>query len=212
MSGSMTVEWSLFVPGLLLMMFPADRLLSRVVRLRSFDCFQSLENSPRFRPWWWVPLLWLDPLRGFFGTYCLKTSLALPVDRWSNIPIPAYAVFVGILGVGVLSQMFTRRENDAVLAPIGFVAGIVLALTPWAVGAIGAVMALTGMFAFRRFHAFFSIGCAVIAFLGLMLGTEIRWLVPALVVMALPLAVSAFSGRALELPTRTSEGPPEVAA
>lgn len=208
----MTVELSLFVPGLLLMMFPADRLLSRVVRLRSFDCFQSLENSPRFRPWWWVPALWLDPLRGFFGTYCLKRSLALPDDRWSDIPMPAYAVFIGILCLGVLSQMFTRRVNDAVLAPIGFVAGIVLALTPWAVGAIGAVMALTGMFAFRRFHAFFSIGCAVIAFLGFVLGAGIRWLVPALVVLALPLAVSAFSGRGLEIPTRNSEGPPEVAA
>src|SRR5689334_14674174 len=39
---SMTIHWGLFVPGVLLLLFPADRLLSPRVELRSFDCFQSL--------------------------------------------------------------------------------------------------------------------------------------------------------------------------
>ena len=36
----MTIHWSLFVPGMLFLLYPADRLLSSLVELRSFDCFQ----------------------------------------------------------------------------------------------------------------------------------------------------------------------------
>ena len=45
----MTIYWSVFMPGVLLLLYLADRLLSRLVELRSFDCFQNLENSPRYR-------------------------------------------------------------------------------------------------------------------------------------------------------------------
>jgi hypothetical protein len=45
----MTIYWSLFVPEVVLLLYPADRLLSSLVELR--DCFQYPENSPRYRPW-----------------------------------------------------------------------------------------------------------------------------------------------------------------
>jgi hypothetical protein len=198
----MTIELRLFAPGLLLLLFPAEWLLSSMVQLRSLDRFQSLQNSPRDRPWWWVPALWLDPLRAFAGAYLLRAALGAPVDDWASTPKLEYSVVVAAVGVGVLCQMFTRRDPEAVLAPIGFVAGLVAALTPWQVAAIGVTMAVTAMLAFRRFHAFFTIGLCAVGALGFVLKAEVAWLVPALAALALPFAVSALSGRALEIPTR----------
>lgn len=49
---SMTIHWSLFVPGFVRLLYPADRLISSLVELRSVGCFQNLENSPCYRPRW----------------------------------------------------------------------------------------------------------------------------------------------------------------
>lgn len=203
----MTIHWSLFVPAVLLLLFPADRLLSANVQLRTFESFRSLENSPRHRPWWWVPALWLDPVRGFVGTLLLKASLALAPAEWTLRQEPTYWLLVGLLGTAVLCQSFTRRDPEVLLAPMGFVGGIVLALMPLAVALIGLGTAVMSLFAFRRFHAFFTVGLAMIALLGTLLDTRFMWLAPAGLVLIVPLALGAIAGRTLELPTRNDSGP-----
>jgi hypothetical protein len=204
----MTIHWGLFVPGVLLLLFPADRLLSPRVELRSFDCFQSLENSPRFRPWWWVWALWLDPLRGFFGAYALQHALTISSTDWEFVPKAGYALLVALLAVAVVTQTFTRRgDRGVLLAPIGFVAGVVAALMPWLVAAIGIVTALVGLFAFRQFPAYFVFGVGAVAVLGFTLDARVMWIVPAMGVFALPFMTGLITGSTLELPTRNSSGP-----
>lgn len=203
----MTIHAGWFALGGLLLLFPADRLLSGRVRLRSFESFQTLENSPRRRAWWWVPLLWLDPLRGFAGAWSLRWSLPTAGQDWAAAEKIPYAAVVAVLCAGVACQMFRRGEREALLAPLGFVGGIVAALTPWAVACIGLAMALTAMNAFRRFQAFFAAGFAVVGCLGLALKAEPRWLILALVILALPGVVGVTSGRPLEIPAR-GESPP----
>lgn len=204
----MTIHWSLFVPGVLLLVFPADRLLSSLVELRSYDCFQSLENSPRYRPWWWVPALWLDPLRGFLGTLLLRESLALVSAPWELTPVAAYVLAVVILALGGVCQTLTRRGNRGVLlAPIGYIAGVVCALTPWSVSLLAVVTAVLGLFAFRQFHAFFAFGLGAVALLGFALGVGVVWVAPAVGAFALPIAVGLITGRTLELPTRKASRP-----
>jgi hypothetical protein len=207
--GSMTIHWSLFGVGVLLLLYPADRLLSSVVELRSFDRFQNLEDSPRYRPWWWVPALWLDPLRGFFGTLLLMRALEIPALTWALTPKPAYSLLVGIVALGVLSQTFTRRGDEGVLlAPIGFVAGLVAALTPWSVASIGIVTATVGLFGFRRFQAFFACGLIGVCLLGVVLDAGMMWVGPAVGVLALPLLAALVTGSTLEVPTRNASGAP----
>jgi len=203
----MTIDWSLFVPAVLLLLFPADRLLSANVQLRTFESFRSLENSPRHRPWWWVPALWLDPVRGFAGTLLLKAAFALAPAEWTLRQAPTYWLLVGLLGAAVLCQSFTGRDHEVLLAPIGFVAGIVAALMPLPVAVIGLATAMMSLFAFRRFHAFFTVGLAMIALLGALFDTHFMWLAPAGLVLIVPLALGAIAGRTLELPTRNDSGP-----
>jgi hypothetical protein len=203
----MTIHWSLFVPGVVLLLYPADRLLSSLVELRSFDCFQNLENSPRFRPWWWVPVLWLDPLRAFLGTVLLQRAVGVADATWTVTPKPEYAFLVGLVGVGVVCQTITRRGDTGVLlAPIGFVAGIVTALTPWPVALIGIVTATLGLFALRQFNAFFVFGLVAVCLLGIVLGTGMMWIGPAVGVFALPIMAGLVTGSTLEVPTRNASG------
>lgn len=200
----MTLHWGLFAPATLLLLFPADRLLSSLVELRSFDCFNSLDNSPRHRPWWWVPVLWLDPVRSFAGTWLLIRALDLDVRFWSQLSKGGYGLLLAIVGASLVSQVFTRRGGDRVLlAPVGFVAGIILALTSWPLASLALAAAGVGLFAFRQFHAFFACGALSLPLLGVALGAELFWLAPAAGVLAAPFVAAWLSGSTLELPVRT---------
>lgn len=204
---SMTIHWSLLGPGLLLLLFPADRLLSSTVVLRSFESFRTLEDSPRHRPWWWVPVLWIDPIRGLVGTLLVKQALAIVSEEWALVPLAAYWSMTVILGLAVLAQIFTRRDRDVLLAPIGFVAGVVAALIPWPVAGIAFPLAFAGLFGFRSFHAFFSVGLAAIAIIGFALRAKVAWVAPAVGVLSLPIIAGFLARATLELPTRNPADP-----
>jgi hypothetical protein len=210
-SNAMTINPSLFVPAVFLLLVPADRLLSSLVELRSFDGFQSLEDSPRHRPWWWVPALWLDPFRGFFGAMLLRQSLALPLRPSEQTPVAAYGLALVVLALGCVGQTFTRRgDRGVLLAPMGYIAGVVCALTPWSVAIIANATATLGLFALRQFHAFFAFGLVAVGLLGFALGADVVWIVPAIGAFALPLVAGFVTGSTLELPTRNASEPGPV--
>jgi hypothetical protein len=204
----MTIHWSLLVPGALLLLFPADRLLTSRVELRSFERFRSLEDSPRHRPWWWVPALWLDPLRGFFGAFLLRESLEVALLPWEFLPPTQYAWVVVLLALGIVCQTFTARgEKGVMLAPMGFVAGVVVALLPWSVSLPVLVLAALGLFGLRQFHAFFSFGLAALVLFGVVFRAEFAWLALAAGALALPIVAGFLAGSSMELPTRDSSRP-----
>lgn len=203
----MTIHWGLFVPGIVLLLFPADRLLSSHVELRSFGSFQSLENSPRRRPWWWVPLLWIDPMRGFIGVFLLQHAMAATASSWDLMPKPGYTLLAGLMAVGVVSQTLTRRgDGDAILAPVGFVTGMTVALMPWPVALLTLMTAGLGAFALRQFHAFFSCGLVAVTLLGLLFEAEAMWVFIAIGCFVIPLIISLVKSCTLELPTRKDSG------
>jgi hypothetical protein len=200
----MFIDWSLFVPGAVLLLLPAEILLSQRVELRTLESFHTLENSPRFRPWWWVPALWIDPARGLVGAWLLKRSLAATPAGGEWIQQPQYWVVAAILLIATLAQTMTKPKREALLAPIGFVAGAAFAFVPWTVALIGVVSALTAIFAFRRFYVFFLVGAAVIPLIGLALKTSLLWLAPVVVMFALPVLIAITLGQTLELPVRNT--------
>jgi hypothetical protein len=203
----MTINWVPFALGLLLLVYPADRLLSSMIRLRDFDSFQILEAGAPHRPWWWVPLLWLDPWRSLAGTLLLKHALGIMSPQWTLTQKPAYWVMIWVLALGVFCQIFIRRDREALLAPMGFVAGMVVALMPLPLALIGLAMATMSVFAFRKFDAFFAVGLAMIALLGFLFQTSFIWIAPAVGVLGLPILLGGLTARALEMPTRTSAAP-----
>lgn len=207
----MTIQWSLFAPGLLLLLLPADRLLSAKVELRSFDSFQTLHQSPRFRPWWWVPVLWVDPLRGLAGTLLLKNALSIGSVDALLAANPAFWLMSGILVGAVACQMICRRAPDVLLAPIGFMMGVVFALAPWPVALIGVATGMVALFGLRRFDAFFSAALPGVILSGLALEAGMMGLAPALAALSLPIIAAFLTRSTFELPARNDSGPlPEL--
>jgi hypothetical protein len=95
------------------------------------------------------------------------------------------------------------------LAPLGFVAGIVGALTPWPVAAIAIATSLLGLFALRQFHAYFAFGIGAVGLLGVVLDTHLMWIIPAAAAFALPIIAGIVTGSTLELPTRNASRAPQ---
>jgi hypothetical protein len=195
-----TLHAGALASGLLLLLFPADRLLSSSVELRTFGCFRRLDHSPGPRPWWWVPILWFDPVRAFVGAWLITWPLPARDVEWAALPKTACGLTIALLAAGVLCQLFTRRDRTVLLAPMGFVAGVVVALVPWHVAALGLTIAVTAMLAFRQFQVFFIAGFLTIGVLGFVLKAEIPWLLSALAMLALPIAASVAMERTLEIP------------
>lgn len=207
----MTIQWGLFLPSLLLLLFPADRLLSSQVELRSFDCFRGLGEGSSARPWWWVPALWLDPLRGYFGADLLRNALGAGYTRWVVVSTPAYVSLIALIAIAVVAQTLTRKgDHGVLLAPIGFASGVSAALTPWAVAVIAVATALLGLFGFRQFYAYFVFGGIATGVLGSILNVAPIWVVPAACVFLLPVVTGVLTNSTLELPARNSSGSREL--
>ena len=200
------INWSLFLPGVMLLLIPADALLSAHVQLRTLESFNNLDNTRRFRRWWWVPALWLDPWRGFGGALLVKHALTLTSTSWDHVPKLDYSLLVLAMLGGVVAQLYTRREEGVMLAPLGYVLGVAAALMPWPVALVAGIASLTGLFAFRHFTSYFLGGTVGVAFLGFVLGADVLWIIPAITVYFLPVLASLVTGKALELPTRDSSG------
>lgn len=198
----LTIDWTLFLPGVLLLLIPADLLLSSRVQLRTLESFNNLDNSRRYRRWWWVPALWLDPLRAYAGAMLTRSGLDLAGAYWGVVPGGDYALWVGLMAVAVLIQLPSRREAGVILAPLGFLVGLMASLLPWSTALVGAIAGFTAMFGLRHFGAFFFVSSIAVIFLGVAFRVDLMWVVPAASYFLLPLMVCLVFGQTLELPTR----------
>lgn len=191
----MTIDWMLFSAAAVLLLAPSNALLPREVELLSFDRLRNRSTGRRS-----VLTRWLDPLRGFGGAFLLKVSLPLTSDLWNYVPHLEYGVLVGVLVLGVVSQVYTRREVDAILAPMGYLTGVLFAMVSWPVALIALIAGITGMYAFRQFHAYLGLVAVVVTPVGLLLETPIIWLIPMVCLLLIPVLASLMTGRTLEVP------------
>lgn len=202
----MSINWALFLPSILLLLFPADKMFSVHVELRSFDCLSGLGRRNRRCQWWSLAGLWLDPLRGFAGAWLLIHAFDLAATSWNLMPKVGFAMAVSILVLAALSQTFTRRDSGVLLAPIGFVCGTAIALVPGYTPLFGLAMALVAMFGFRQFNAFFLVGTLAFPLFGFVFQAQVGMICAATMMFLLPLLAGMLTGSELEIPWRYSGG------
>ena len=194
----------MFLPALLLVFFPLDAVLPRRLKFRDFDRLDFGEDSwSRSLEAWWLPTLWLDPLRAFAGAWLLRNAWVLDESLGGVlrlVPLVASAlILAGALGV----QLHTRRGQDLVFAPIGYVIGLWFGLVVAPVAVLAMVVGVGCVVAFRSWSAFFVFGAIGVGVIGYLVMRLNPWLLMAVVLSICPWFVSAMTQRTLILPLRS---------
>lgn len=199
----MNLNWLMFLPALLLVFFPLDAVLPKRLKFREFDHLDFGEDSwCRSVDAWWLPTLWLDPLRAFAGAWLLRNAWEL--DEFlggaaRHVPLVVSALILAIaLGV----QLHTRRDRDMVFAPIGYVIGLWFGLLLAPVAALAMVVGVGCVVAFRSWSAFFVFGAIGAGVIGFLIMRMNPWMLMAVGLSILPWFVSAITRRALIFPLR----------
>ncbi|QYM80462.1 hypothetical protein K0B96_07605 [Horticoccus luteus] len=197
----MNVTWVILIPALLLLFFPVQILLPSSVVFRVYE--QTPPRGTGRFPWWWTSAVWLDPICGFGGAFLLDQYVfSVPDDAKGFLLLaPALATFVCVL-VSLLFRMPARRDRRAAFAPLGFSVGLVFALMPPLVAAIGIILALCAVGGFRHFGAAFVAGAAAVAAAGILFKAPHIEVVTVAILVGLPFVFSTATYRVLTFPSR----------
>jgi hypothetical protein len=198
----MEIDWILLMPGLLILFYPLDTWLHGIVRFHDYEHLRN-GGGRRGTPWWRQQWVWMDPLRAFAGGWLLRNSWTIepPLPGlWSHLPLMATGV---VMGLALIAQMHTRRDGESMIAPVGYVAGLLFVVLPPQVAVLVVALAGACLMAFRGWSAFFLCGALGAAGLGFMILRFNLWMAVSVVLMLEPLLVSALAQRRLLLPVAT---------
>ncbi|MEO0054343.1 MAG: hypothetical protein RLZZ50_290 [Verrucomicrobiota bacterium] len=141
----MIVNWAYLAVGLLFGLIPALRLLNTECRYLIFEdlwnrLFKSRgEGEKKRRRWWKLPLVWIDPFRGYVvGDMLGQSFRAAPKANFAQAQLPVIAMLVAVLLV-LSVQMRGRPYERESISPAGFMVGLMLALMAPTI-AIGAII------------------------------------------------------------------------
>lgn len=142
----------------------------------------------------------MDALRLYVGAWSVNFAVApvLP-DSGKTVQLVIGAVMLAALG----SQMFTRRKEDTVLAPFGFLLAASLVFLPLGAALATCVLAALAMLAFREYVAFFIAGAPAAAGLGFVQGGSVAFVALVAGLFVLPVVVGSLARRKLVLAVRS---------
>lgn len=140
----MQVNWFYLFVGLLFGLIPPLRLIACEVRYMTFetlwtDVLWRQYGTSRKRRWWKLPLVWIDPVRGYVVGYFLSQAFrAVRKATFFQAQIPLLALFI-VVCVVMLVQTRGRPDSRESLSPAGFLAGLMFGMMPFMV-AFGALV------------------------------------------------------------------------
>jgi hypothetical protein len=196
----MIIEWGILLPAIVLLFYPADRILPQFLRLRSYGQLSDPAHTHRHRWWLWQPALWADALRCAVAIWLVDFSLT-PIG--GNAGAKPVVLLGGLLLIGVLPQMVTWRKAATMFAPLGYVFAALFVLLPFAAALPVAVLGIVGLMALREFSAIFVGGALVTGVFGYLLGGSVATVVIQAGVFVLPVVVSTMFRCKLVLPVQS---------
>jgi len=196
----MTIEWGILLPALVLLYYPADRILPQGMRLRSYGQLSDPARSHRNNWWLWQPALWADAVRCGVSIWLVRFALA---PTGAEADARATAILGGLLLVGVLPQMVTARRAASLFAPVGYVFAALFVLLPFSAALPATVLGVVGLMALRDFGAIFLGGAVMTAVFGYLLGGTIPVVASVAATFILPVVVGAMFRCKLVLPIQS---------
>jgi len=195
----MTIAWGIFLPSVVLLFYPAERLLPTGQKLRTYSQLSDPAQRHRHSWWRWQPVLWADALRIAAAVWLLNFSI---IPEAGESRALAVVLLGGLLIMALIPQMVTRRKPDAMFAPVGYVLALLFVLLPLSAALPAAVLGIVGLVAIRDFTAFFIGGAIMSALLGYLLGGSLVTACMVAAIFALPVVVSAMFRSKLVLPVQ----------
>ncbi len=196
----MIIEWGILLPAIVLLFYPADRILPHSLRLRTYGQLSDPARSHRHNWWLWQPALWADALRCAVAIWLVGFALS-PLGN--NAAAKPSVLLGGLILVGVLPQMVTLRKAATMFAPLGYVFAALFVMLPFAAALPVAVLGVVGLMALREFSAIFVGGAIVTAASGYLLGGSVTAVVIMAGVFVLPMVVSTMFRCKLVLPVQS---------
>lgn len=192
----MTFNWIELAQALVLLLFPLGLALGKSTKLCTYSQLSDLDVPHWIVSWMLVPILWVDPLRAFLGTWFLCDAIALdPLKKGTLTQLPIL-LSIGVLVVALLVQIFVVRKAESMLAPLGFASGMLLAINiPMIAAVFSLILAIAGASAMRNWSAFFAIAAVTVVGFGFLFKGNHLWLVGTAALMMLPFVIGFISQR-----------------
>lgn len=195
--------WSL-LPAAGLLWLPMDWLLRGEVRFGQVEQMFQAGRQRRLTAWN-ASMLVLDPLRAVAGAALavVGTKALRPLIGGSFPDLVLAVVMAGLLAVGLALQLYTRRDAEYLLAPVGYAAGLIVQLVEPSVAAITLLLAFATLAGLRSWPAFFLAAAVACAGLGFAI-SELDRVTPAVLggVLVLPGIAGMLTGRHLMMAGR----------
>lgn len=142
--GGMVINWIYLAVGLLFGLIPPMRLLNCECRYLIFEelwtrVLRRPDGSERRRRWWKLPLVWIDPFRGYVvGFFLAESFRAVRKATFVQAQFPVLALLACVMWVMAVQTSGRERQRESI-SPAAFLAGMMLAMMPPEV-AIGAII------------------------------------------------------------------------
>jgi hypothetical protein len=204
----MLIHWFPLLCGLIFGLIPPRLLINTECRYLRFDALWNRvlfkeTGKQRRRRWWKLPLVWVDPLRGYVTASMLSDAFHVaPMATGILKVLPLVTTFLALTAV-LWVQTTGRREQRETLSPCGFLGGMMLALLPVMVSVSAIVMGVAAAIALRRFVAGYVLAACATAGIGYLFMGRSPWLGAYTVLVATPLLISWFARKSLVIPVRS---------
>lgn len=203
----MTIHWLPLFFGLLLGLTPPKRLLTSECRYLRFDALWArimnpLKTHQRRRRWWKLPLVWIDPVRGFLTGYLLRQAFEAAPHASGIANLFPFIATLFALGATLWVQTSGREDHGETISPTAFLGGMMIATMPLVVACSAIAMGASTAVVMSRFAAGYIVAAITTACIGYLILGKNLWLPASVLLVASPLLVSWLKRTSLVMPVR----------
>ncbi len=203
----MVINWIPLLVALFFGLIPPRCLIKGEVRYLTFEdmwtkAIRPMHGDHRRRRWWKLPLVWMDPFRGFVTAYYVLEAFPKP-PRGSGIPPFRYLSAIAVtLLICLWMQTVGRRAAGETISPTAFLAGIIVIVLPPEVSLPVLVVGLATIVAVRDYAFGYYAAALICAGLGYFsMGANLKLIAPVALIL-LPVTVNWIRGTRLVVPVR----------
>ncbi len=203
----MIIHWVSLFAGLGMGLLPPLNLINCDCRYLTFeDLWEKLarrkSENERRRRWWKLPLVWIDPFRGYVAAMWVGGAFSASPDASGFMRLlPTIGAF-GLIYLLVWAQTKGRGAARESLSPSAFLAGMIVQILPPVVSAAVLVMGVATAVALQSFTAGYVVGALTMVGVGFAFMGKSVALVLTAGAFFLPVFFSWFRGARLVMPVR----------